>query len=66
MLIYIENASCKKGWNMNDIFNEVHNANMRKRWPEDNAFHRDNLGKVIKPPGWIAPDILKVVKSWSK
>lgn len=66
MVIYVENGACKKGWNMNDVFTEVHKANMRKRWPEDNTFHRDEMGKVVKPPGWIGPDILKVVKSWSK
>ena len=66
MVIYVENGACKKGWNMNDVFQEVHKANMRKRWPEDNTFHRDHSGKVIKPPEWIGPDILKVVRSWSK
>ena len=39
-----------------DCFNEVHKANMRKKW-EDGVFHlRPEDNKVIKPPGWVGPN----------
>lgn len=57
---YALNAFCKKGINLSKVFNEVHAANMRKKFP-DNTFHRREDGKVIKPPGWYPPNILKCI-----
>lgn len=37
------------------VFELVHDANMRKRWP-DGIGRTDDKGKVLKPPGWISPD----------
>lgn len=51
------NAFCKKGINLSKIFDEVHEANMRKKFP-DGEFHRREDGKIIKPPGWYPPNIL--------
>lgn len=56
------NAASKVGWDMDDVFDEVHDANMRKRHP-DGTFRKVD-GKVSKPPGWTPPDVEKVVKSW--
>ena len=57
---YALNAFCKKGINLSKVFDEVHNANMRKKFP-DNTFHRREDGKIIKPPGWYPPSILDCV-----
>lgn len=43
-----------------DVFLEVHLANMRKL--DGNGLPiRDKGGKVIKPEGWVAPDIQRVL-----
>lgn len=40
-------------------FLEVHEANMRKRGP--NGFiHRED-GKILKPEGWVGPDLKKII-----
>lgn len=43
-----------------DVFLEVHLANMRKL-DENGLPIRDKGGKVIKPEGWVAPDIQRVL-----
>lgn len=37
------------------VFELVHDANMRKRWP-DGIRRMDSSGKALKPPGWISPE----------
>ncbi len=59
------NAACKVGFNPDAIFDIVHQANMNKKF-KDGTFHRNELGKVIKPQDWKEPNINKVVKSWIK
>jgi predicted HAD superfamily Cof-like phosphohydrolase len=41
-------------------FVEVHLANMRKLGPDGLPMKRED-GKVMKPQGWVAPDIQKVI-----
>lgn len=38
------------------LFELVHGANMAKVWP-DGTVHRREDGKILKPPGWEAPDV---------
>ncbi|WP_440109979.1 HAD family hydrolase [Paenibacillus sp. QZ-Y1] len=38
-----------------EIFNIVHNANMQKLFP-DGLPHYNEVGKVVKPDGWEAPE----------
>lgn len=38
------------------LFNIVHDANMKKLWPDGKPHYRPEDGKVIKPEGWQAPD----------
>lgn len=57
------NAAAKVGFNVDDVFNLVHQANMNKKF-EDGTFHKNSEGKVIKPPGWTEPDVKTVVSSW--
>ena len=56
-MYYMHNAGCKHGWNLTQVFNVVHQANMAKKW-DDNTFHRRDDGKVIKPQNWVEPDIV--------
>ncbi|MCL2030164.1 MAG: hypothetical protein FWG93_01330 [Oscillospiraceae bacterium] len=37
------------------LFEIVHEANMRKRWPDGTVHTRAEDGKVVKPPGWKDP-----------
>lgn len=59
---YNYNAACKVGFNLDAIFDIVHEANMNKKF-EDGTFHKID-GKVIKPKDWKEPDINGVVQSW--
>lgn len=67
---YLKDAFAKTGVNTRDVFNEVHQANMNKRFP-DGEFHKREDGKIIKPPNWKEPNIRAVVErqlrdgSWS-
>lgn len=45
---------------LHKIMGAVQKANMDKRWP-DGTFHHDAGGKVLKPPGWTPPDIVKII-----
>jgi predicted HAD superfamily Cof-like phosphohydrolase len=58
------NAAAKAGFNVDDIFNVVHEANMSKKF-EDGTFHRNEIGKVIKPPGWVEPELLPIIAKWN-
>lgn len=44
----------------NAAFNEVHKSNMAKLW-SDGKVHKNEHGKIIKPPGWQKPDLDKVI-----
>ncbi len=59
------NAAAKVGFNVDDVFNIVHQANMNKKF-EDGTFHKNSEGKVIKPPNWEEPDVVGVVLNWFK
>jgi len=58
---YTLNTAAKNGVNLSKIFNEVHQANMNKRWP-DGKFHKRDDGKVIKPELWKPANIVSEVK----
>lgn len=60
---YALNSAAKHGIDLSKIFDVVHEANMAKRDPESRVFLRREDGKIIKPEGWEAPDIVEVVKS---
>lgn len=54
---YMLNAACKHGMNLSHVFTRVHEANMAKRDPSTGKFLKREDGKIIKPPGWVPPDI---------
>jgi predicted HAD superfamily Cof-like phosphohydrolase len=58
-IYYMHNAAAKAGIDLDPFFDEVHAANLRKRWP-DGTYHRRADGKVVKPEGWTPPDVLSV------
>lgn len=60
---YNGNAAAKVGFNMDQVFDVVHEANMAKRFP-DGKFHKNEEGKIIKPPGWKEGDVASLVQRW--
>lgn len=50
------------GFNFNEAFRRVHDANMRKI-PASQATDskRGYAGDIVKPPGWVAPDLSDLV-----
>lgn len=44
------------------VWDEVQRSNMAKIDPVTGTVHRRTDGKTIKPPGWTAPDIDKILK----
>jgi predicted HAD superfamily Cof-like phosphohydrolase len=65
LMYFCYNASSKAGLDLDEAFAVVHEANMRKRFP-DGQFHRNANGKVEKPPGWQEPDVKGLVAAWLK
>lgn len=41
-----------------ELFEIVHTANMQKLWPDGKVRTRSDDGKILKPPGWQAPEPL--------
>ncbi len=68
-IYYICDFACKHGINLDDVFEEVHSANMRKR--QNGEFIKRDDGKILKPEGWYPPDVKKIINkhldkgSWS-
>jgi len=54
---YMLNCACKKGVNLSSLFSVVHAANMAKRDAETGLFLKRDDGKIIKPKGWLPPDM---------
>lgn len=65
IMYYMMNMSAKKGVNLDLIFDEVHNANMSKKF-SDGEFHRREDGKIVKPDDWKEPDIVAVIEGQKK
>jgi len=64
--IYLLNSFCRKGVDLSKVFDIVHEANMAKRDPATGKFIlRESDGKIMKPPGWTAPDITAEIKRQS-
>lgn len=49
-----------QGADIHGAIAEVNRANMAKVWP-DGTMHRDANGKIVKPEGWTAPDLMPFV-----
>jgi predicted HAD superfamily Cof-like phosphohydrolase len=58
ILYYVLNALCKNGVNGDPLFQLVHEANMAKRDPTTLRFMKREDGKILKPLGWVEPNIV--------
>ena len=54
---YSCNAFAKKSVDISSVFDTVHEANMAKRDPKTMKFNKREDGKILKPEGWMPPDI---------
>lgn len=54
MIYYLCDAACKKGINLDPLFEIVHSANMDK--VVDGKVIRREDGKILKPAGWKPPE----------
>lgn len=60
-LLYVVYGTAEElGIPLDKVFNAIHQANMRKVW-DDGTVHRNDYGKVIKPPNHEKADIRKVL-----
>lgn len=60
-LLYVVYGTAEElGIPLDEVFNEIHKANMSKVW-DDGEVHRNTYGKVIKPPNFVKADIRKVL-----
>lgn len=60
-LLYVVYGTAEElGIPLDKVFNEIHKANMAKVW-DDGTVHRNDYGKVIKPPNHKKADIGKVL-----
>lgn len=73
MWYYCQNVFCKNGVNLSEVFDLVHEANMKKKDPVLGSFiKRKSDGKIMKPRYWKPPDIEGEIKrqtkngSWTK
>lgn len=60
LLYMIYGTADELGIPLEKVFNAVHQANMRKVW-DDGEVHRNEFGKVIKPPNFVKADISEVM-----
>lgn len=58
--VYMLNAAAKKNVDLSSVFKVVHRANTAKI--VDGKVLRREDGKILKPPGWTAPDITSEIK----
>lgn len=55
---YMLNITTKHGVNLSKLFDVVHKANMNKVDKITGKFNRrESDGKIVKPEGWMSPDI---------
>lgn len=59
VIYYGLNCAAKQKFPLNEMFQEVHNANMSKA--VNGKFQRREDGKIIKPANWQAPDLKKYI-----
>lgn len=63
-IYYMCDAAAKKSLDLDKVFAAVHAANLAKRDPVSGTFlRRATDNKIVKPPGWTAPDVEKALFS---
>ncbi len=63
MIVVIIGYMHSRGWPIDNLWAEVHKSNMAKVDPATGKVVRREDGKILKPEGWQAPDIRKVLYS---
>ena len=59
---YMLNIAGRNGHNLSKVFDEVHRANMDKIDKGTGMCIKREDGKILKPPGWKPPDVVRVIK----
>ena len=54
-------ASLEYGIPLHKVWNEVQRTNMAKVDPSTGAVRKRADGKILKPPGWMPPDIASIL-----
>ena len=62
LIVVIVGAMNSAGFNGEGAWNEVMRTNFAKIDPETGKVRKREDGKVLKPEGWTAPDIEKILK----
>lgn len=63
-LIYVAiGAALEMGIPLGQVWDEVQRSNMAKRDPVTGQVKRRDDGKILKPDGWTAPDIKRVIEA---
>jgi predicted HAD superfamily Cof-like phosphohydrolase len=65
ILYVVYGAGLTFGIDVDKAFAIVHEANMAKLWDDGTAHHRAD-GKVLKPPGYVRPDLSPAIKAASE
>ena len=61
-LLYVVYGTAEElGIPLEEVFKEIHKANMSKVW-DDGEVHRNDFGKVIKPPNHKKADVASVLR----
>lgn len=61
-LIYVAiSAALEMGVPLQAVWDEIHSSNMRKAGPDGKCKMRAD-GKVLKPDGWVPPDVAGVLR----
>jgi len=66
MMVIIAGTAHAYGIPFEEICREVHRTNMAKADPITGKLKRREDGKVLKPDGWIAPDLKSIIERAKK
>lgn len=61
VIVVVLGTAVSFGISMDEVWREVHYSNMAKRGPDGKVLRRED-GKILKPPGWMPPDLGVVIR----
>lgn len=62
MIVVLIGYGLSRGWPMQELWDEVMKSNMAKIDTKTGKVRRREDGKILKPDGWKAPDIGRVLR----
>jgi len=62
MIVVLIGYGLSRGWPMQALWDEVMQSNMAKIDPATGKVRRREDGKILKPEGWVPPDIGRVLR----